>query len=158
MTYGLDGDTLGVDGAQVGILKEGDEVGLDGLLKSTDGGRLEAEVRLEVLGIYWLVSDGSWLVTVGLSWHTLLVRSAHALHVSHRSTNHMRLTVFGLKMMGSIRSRWLTRGGGLPLRIDFAREGRDFQRGRRRSFVCARNSRLISSCLAAKAALFSLVT
>ena len=39
-----------MDGAEVGILKEGDKVGFDGLLKSTDGGRLEAEVRLEVLG------------------------------------------------------------------------------------------------------------
>lgn len=38
-----------MDGAQVGILKEGDEVCLNGLLESTDGGRLEAEVRLEVL-------------------------------------------------------------------------------------------------------------
>lgn len=47
---GLDGDTLGVDGAQVGVLEEGDEVRLDGLLKSTDGGGLEAEVALEVLG------------------------------------------------------------------------------------------------------------
>jgi hypothetical protein len=47
---GLDGDTLGVDGAQVGVLKERDEIGLNGLLKSTDGGRLEAEIRLEVLG------------------------------------------------------------------------------------------------------------
>jgi histone H3 len=46
---GLDGDTLGVDGAEVGILEEGDEVRLDGLLKSTDGGRLESEIRLEVL-------------------------------------------------------------------------------------------------------------
>jgi hypothetical protein len=46
----LDGDTLGVDGAQVGVLEEGDEVSLNGLLESTDGGRLEAEVRLEVLG------------------------------------------------------------------------------------------------------------
>ena len=44
-----DGDTLGVDGAQVGILKEGDEVSLDGLLESTNGGRLEAEVGLEIL-------------------------------------------------------------------------------------------------------------
>ncbi len=34
---GLDGDTLGVDGAQVGVFEERDEVGLDGLLKSTDG-------------------------------------------------------------------------------------------------------------------------
>jgi hypothetical protein len=85
---GLDGDTLGVDGAQVGILEEGDEVGLDGLLEGTDGGRLEAEVRLEVLGdltnetlegeladqeLSGLLvptdltkSDGSGLVSVGL--------------------------------------------------------------------------------------------
>jgi len=47
---GLDGDTLGVNGAKVGVLKERDEVGLNGLLKSADGGRLEAQVRLEVLG------------------------------------------------------------------------------------------------------------
>lgn len=46
----LDGDTLGVDGAQVGVLKEGDEVGLDGLLESADGRGLEAEIGLEVLG------------------------------------------------------------------------------------------------------------
>lgn len=47
---GLDGNTLGVDGAQVGVLKEGDEVSLNGLLESADGGRLEAEIGLEVLG------------------------------------------------------------------------------------------------------------
>ena len=47
--FGLDGDTLGVDGAQIGIFKEGDEVCLDGFLEGTDGGRLEAEVGLEVL-------------------------------------------------------------------------------------------------------------
>jgi histone H3 len=46
----LDGNTLGVDGAKVGVLEEGDEVRLDGLLESTDGGRLESEIRLEVLG------------------------------------------------------------------------------------------------------------
>lgn len=44
-----DGDTLGVDGAQVGVLEERDEVGLDGLLESTNGGGLEAEIGLEVL-------------------------------------------------------------------------------------------------------------
>ena len=45
-----DGDTLGVDGAQVGVLEEGDEVRLDGLLEGADGGGLEAKVALEVLG------------------------------------------------------------------------------------------------------------
>lgn len=49
-TYRLDGDTLGVDGAQVGVLEERDEVGLDGLLQGTNGGGLEAEIGLEVLG------------------------------------------------------------------------------------------------------------
>jgi histone H3 len=85
---GLDGDTLGVDGAKVGILKEGDEVSLNGLLESTDGGRLEAEVGFEILsnltnqtlerelsdeklrGLLVTTdlteSDGSWLVSVGL--------------------------------------------------------------------------------------------
>ena len=38
-----------MDGAQVGVFEERDEVGLNGLLESTDGGRLETEVRLEVL-------------------------------------------------------------------------------------------------------------
>ena len=46
---GLDSDTLGVDGAQVGVLEKGDEVGLDRLLEGADGRGLEAKVRLEVL-------------------------------------------------------------------------------------------------------------
>jgi hypothetical protein len=45
-----DGNTLGVDSAQVGVLEEGDEVGLDRLLESADGRGLETEIRLEVLG------------------------------------------------------------------------------------------------------------
>jgi len=49
-TYRLDSDTLGMDGAQVGILEEGDEVRLNRLLEGTDGRRLEAEIRLEILG------------------------------------------------------------------------------------------------------------
>jgi histone H3 len=47
---GLDGDTLGVDGGEVGVLEEGDEVGLGSLLEGHDGRRLEAQVGLEVLG------------------------------------------------------------------------------------------------------------
>jgi len=39
-----------VDGAQVGVLEETDEVGLASLLQGTDGSRLEPEVSLEVLG------------------------------------------------------------------------------------------------------------
>ena len=47
---GHDGDTLGVDGAQVGVLEETDQVSLTSLLKSSDGGTLEAQIRLEILG------------------------------------------------------------------------------------------------------------
>ena len=46
---GLDGDSLGVDGSQVGVLKERDQVCLAGLLEGHDGRRLESQVRLEVL-------------------------------------------------------------------------------------------------------------
>ncbi len=53
---GLDSDTLGVDGSQVGVLEEGDEVGLGSLLERHDGGRLEAQVRLH--------SDGDELLHV----------------------------------------------------------------------------------------------
>ena len=43
---GLDGNTLGVDGSQVGVLEEGDEVSLGGLLESHHSRRLEAEIGL----------------------------------------------------------------------------------------------------------------
>lgn len=46
---GLDSDTLGVNSTKIGVLKEGDQVSLNGLLKSTDGRRLEAKIGLEVL-------------------------------------------------------------------------------------------------------------
>ena len=45
-----DGDPLGVDCAQVGVLEESNQVGLAGLLQSHDGAGLEPQVSLEVLG------------------------------------------------------------------------------------------------------------
>ena len=45
-----DGDTLGVDSAQVGVFEETDQVGLASLLKGHDSRALEAEIGLEVLG------------------------------------------------------------------------------------------------------------
>ena len=47
---GHDGDSLGVDGAQVGVFEKTNEVGLGSFLESHDGGRLESEISLEVLG------------------------------------------------------------------------------------------------------------
>ena len=45
-----DGDSLGVDGAQVGVLEKTDQVGLASLLQGHDSRALEAQIRLEVLG------------------------------------------------------------------------------------------------------------
>ncbi len=46
-----DGDTLGVGGAQVGVLKQTDQVGLGiGLLQASNGRRLESQVGFEGLG------------------------------------------------------------------------------------------------------------
>ena len=47
---GHDGDTLAVDGTKVDILKEGDKVSLSSLLEGSNGGALETEVSLAVLG------------------------------------------------------------------------------------------------------------
>jgi hypothetical protein len=47
---GHDGDPLGMDGAQVGVLKEANQVSLTGLLQSHDSRALEPQVGLEVLG------------------------------------------------------------------------------------------------------------
>jgi len=45
-----DGDSLGVDGGQVGVLEKTNKVSLSSLLKSKDGRALESQVGLEVLG------------------------------------------------------------------------------------------------------------
>ena len=73
---GHDGDALGVDGAEVGVLEEANEVGLGGLLQREDGGALEAQVGLEVLGdltdeaLEWELADeelGGLLVVADLA-------------------------------------------------------------------------------------------
>jgi hypothetical protein len=46
---GLDSDTLGVNGSQVGIFEESDEVSLRSFLKGTNSRRLETKISLEVL-------------------------------------------------------------------------------------------------------------
>ena len=43
------GDSLGVDGAQVGVLEQTDQIGLARLLQSSDRRRLESQVGLEIL-------------------------------------------------------------------------------------------------------------
>ncbi len=47
------GDSVGVDGAKVGILEKSGEVALGSLLKSKEGGRLEAELGIDTF------ADGS---------------------------------------------------------------------------------------------------
>ena len=47
---GHDGDTLGVDGAEVGVLEEADHVSLRGLLEGKDGRALETELVAVLAG------------------------------------------------------------------------------------------------------------
>jgi hypothetical protein len=46
---GHDGHALGVDGAQVGVLEQTDQVGLGGLLQGQQGRALEAQVALRYI-------------------------------------------------------------------------------------------------------------
>ena len=47
---GHDSDPLSMDGTEVGVLKQSDEVGLSSFLQRQDSLRLETEVRLELSG------------------------------------------------------------------------------------------------------------
>ncbi|RXN00305.1 hypothetical protein EOD39_9786 [Acipenser ruthenus] len=48
--FGHDGDSLGMNDTQIGVLKEPDQVSLARLLQHHDSGALEAQVGLEILG------------------------------------------------------------------------------------------------------------
>jgi histone H3 len=45
-----DGNTLGVDGTQVGIFEKTNQVSFGGFLEGQDGRSLESEITLEILG------------------------------------------------------------------------------------------------------------
>ena len=73
---GHDGDSSGVDGTEVGVLEEANEVGLGCLLEGKDGRGLETKVSLEVLGdladetLEWELADeelGGLLVPADLT-------------------------------------------------------------------------------------------
>ena len=92
-----DSNTLGVDGAQVGVFEQANEVGFTCLLQCKYGRTLETQVRLEVLrnfshqtlkgspritspwtsGIYEFAKrDSSWPVAMSLLHTTILNRSS----------------------------------------------------------------------------------
>jgi hypothetical protein len=48
--FGHDGDSSGVDGTEIGIFEETDEVSFGGFLESEDGGTLESEFVFEFSG------------------------------------------------------------------------------------------------------------
>ena len=72
--FWLDSDALGVDGGEVGVLEERDEVRLGGLLEGHDGRGLEAEVRLQRVsarggrGIEGLRTLKSWAISRTRRW------------------------------------------------------------------------------------------
>jgi hypothetical protein len=71
-----DGNTFGVNRAQVGVLEQANQVRLSGLLQRQDGSGLESQVRLELLrqlahqALEWQLADeqlSGLLVTANLS-------------------------------------------------------------------------------------------
>ena len=73
---GHDGNSLGMDGTQVGIFEKTNKVSLAGFLKSHDSRALESEISFEVLSDFshkpleWQLADqklGAFLVTTDLS-------------------------------------------------------------------------------------------
>ena len=73
---GHDGDTLGVDGAQVGVFEKTNKVGFSSFLQCQNSSGLEAKIRLEVLSdltdkaLEWSLADqkiGGLLVLADLT-------------------------------------------------------------------------------------------
>jgi hypothetical protein len=76
IVFGHDGDSLGVDGTQIGIFKQPHQVCFASLLKGTDGCTLKPQVSFEILGdlphqsLEWQLPDeqlSRFLVTKDLS-------------------------------------------------------------------------------------------
>lgn len=113
------GHTLGVDGAEVGILEETDEVRLARLLQGHYGRALEAEVGLEVLrdftdqALEWQLADeelGALLVATDLS-QSNCTRTV-AMGLLHASGSRCALSgcLRCQLLPWSLASRGLTRG------------------------------------------------
>ena len=118
-----DGNSSGVDGAQVGVLEEANHVSLGGLLEGEDSGGLESEVRLEVGGNFsdesleWKLSDeelsgflessdlsegnGSWSESVGSLDSNLLDGLALGLLVSDVLSWLLSSSVLSSGVLGS---------------------------------------------------------
>jgi hypothetical protein len=112
---GHDGHTFGVDGAQVGIFEQSNQVGFRGFLQSKHGRSLESKIGLEVLGNFtnqtleWKLADeqiGRLLVTTDLtkgdSSRTVTMRFLH--------TSGSRSGLTG-SLSGELLTRSFTSGG-----------------------------------------------
>jgi hypothetical protein len=75
---GHDGNELRVDRAQVGVLKEADEVGIICLLKRQDGSALEAHIGLDVL-CNLIDEELEWRLANSLSLFPLSARCIFSL-------------------------------------------------------------------------------
>jgi len=99
-----------VDGAEVGVFEEGNEVSLGGLLECEDGGGLESEVRLEFLGDLSHESLEGELSDEELS--RLLVSSDLSESDGSRSISVglLHATVLGGSLSGGLRANVLSGG------------------------------------------------
>ena len=106
----MDGDTLGVDGSQVGIFKETDEVSFRGFLESTNSRRLETEISLEVLSNFSNETLEGQLADQELS--RLLITTDFTESDSSRSVSVRLLdtTGSGGRLAGSLGSQLLSWG------------------------------------------------
>ena len=100
-----DGDSLGVDGAEVGVFEKTNHVGLSGFLESEDSRGLESEVVLEVVGDFSHES---------LEWKFSNEELGGLLELSDVSEGNSSWS----ESVWSLDSSW--DGWGFPLEVDLA--------------------------------------
>ena len=52
---GHNGDSLGMDGTQVSVLEQSNQIGLTGFLESAHGSGLEPQIRLKILSYFTIL-------------------------------------------------------------------------------------------------------
>jgi len=107
---GHDGDSLGVDGAEIGIFEKTNKVSFGGFLEGQDGGALESQVSLEFLGDFSDESLEGELSQQKISRLLVFSDFSEGNGSGSESVGLLDTSGGGGSLSGSLRSQLLSRG------------------------------------------------
>jgi histone H3 len=107
---GHDGDSLGVDSAEIGVFEKTNKVSFGGFLEGQDGGALESQVSLEFLGDFSDKSLERELSQQKFSRFLVFSDFSEGDGSGSESMGLLHTSGGGGSLSGSLRSQLLSRG------------------------------------------------